>query len=58
MLILTRKPTQQIMIGPDIVVTILEVKGQQVRVGVAAPKHVRVDREEIRERIDAERGAA
>lgn len=58
MLILTRKPTQQIMIGPDIVVTILEVKGQQVRVGVAAPKHVRVDREEIRERVDAEKGAA
>lgn len=58
MLILTRKPPQQIMIGTDIVVSILEVKGQQVRIGIAAPKNVRVDRDEVRERINLEKGAA
>lgn len=47
MLVLTRKPNQAINIGDDIVVTVLEVRGDQVRLGIEAPKHVPVQREEI-----------
>lgn len=54
MLILTRKPGQVINIGGDIAVTVLDVKGNQVRIGVSAPRTVRVDREEITERIRRE----
>lgn len=43
------------MIGPDIVVSILSIKGGQVRVGVAAPRSVTVHREEIYERIKADK---
>jgi carbon storage regulator len=57
MLILTRRNGEAIMVGDDIQVTVLDVKGNQVRIGVTAPKDMRVDREEVRERIDAE-GAA
>ncbi len=49
-LILTRKPRQAIMIGNDVVVTVLNVKGQYVTIGVAAPADVEIDREEIREK--------
>lgn len=51
MLILTRRVGETIMIGEDIAVTILGVTGNQVRVGVNAPKEVSVHREEIYERI-------
>lgn len=54
MLILTRRPDEVIRIGNDIVVTILGTKGNQVRVGVTAPKEVAVHREEIYERIRRE----
>lgn len=54
MLILTRKPGEQIKIGDNITVAIVGVKGNQVRLGVSAPKDVSVDREEIRDRKDAE----
>lgn len=47
MLILTRKPGETIRIGDDISVTVLGVNGQQVRLGINAPKGVPVDREEI-----------
>lgn len=47
MLILTRKPGEVIRIGNDIAVTVLSVQGQQVRLGIDAPKDVSVDREEI-----------
>jgi carbon storage regulator len=47
MLILTRRPGESIRIGPDIEVVVLGVKGNQVRIGVKAPKDVIVDREEI-----------
>jgi carbon storage regulator len=57
MLILTRRVGETVMIGNDISVTVLGVKGNQVRVGVNAPKEVRVDREEVRERIVAEERA-
>lgn len=56
MLILSRTPTQSIMIGDDIKVTILDVKGHQVRIGIEAPKSIPVNREEIWERIQAEKG--
>jgi carbon storage regulator len=45
-LVLSRKPKQSIVIGGDIVVTVLEVRGEQVRLGVSAPHSVRVYREE------------
>lgn len=58
MLILSRNVGQSIMIGNQIVVTVLGVKGGQVRIGVAAPKDMRVDREEVRERINAENASS
>lgn len=51
MLILTRRTGEMLMIGDDVTVTIMGVKGNQVRVGVQAPKKVAVHREEIYERI-------
>ena len=54
MLIMTRKPNEKVMVGDDITVTILGVKGNQVRIGVNAPKDVAVHREEIYERIKRE----
>ena len=56
MLILTRRVGEALMIGAEGAVTILGVKGNQVRIGVRAPKHVTVHREEIYERIQAEEG--
>lgn len=47
MLVLTRRGNQSIMIGPDIVVTVLEVSRDQVRIGIQAPRHVDVHREEV-----------
>jgi carbon storage regulator len=55
MLILTRRVGETVMIGNDVTVTVLGVHGQQVRVGINAPKDMRVDREEIRERINREK---
>lgn len=55
MLILTRRVGERLMIGDDISVTVLAVKGNQVRVGVHAPSSVSVHREEIYARIQAER---
>jgi len=54
MLILTRRVGETVMIGDDITVTVLGVKGNQVRVGVNAPRNVAVHREEIFERIKRE----
>jgi carbon storage regulator len=54
MLILTRRVGETVMIGNDVTVTVLGVKGNQVRVGINAPKNVAVHREEIYERIKRE----
>jgi carbon storage regulator len=47
MLVLTRRSQQSIMIGKDVVITVLEVRGDQVRIGVSAPREVEVHREEV-----------
>ena len=54
MLILTRRVGETVMIGNEVTVTVLGVKGNQVRLGINAPKDVAVHREEIFERIKAE----
>jgi carbon storage regulator len=54
MLVLTRRTGEAIRVGHDVVVTIMGLKGNQVRLGIDAPKEVAVHREEIYERIKAE----
>jgi carbon storage regulator len=54
MLVLTRKVSQSIIIGDGIEVVVLEVRGEQVRLGIKAPKNVTVHRKEIYEQISGE----
>lgn len=58
MLILSRKTNERIKIGDDITVTIIEIRGDQVKVGVEAPKHVKVFRQEVFDAIQSENQAA
>jgi carbon storage regulator len=58
MLVLTRRPGESIVIGDNIVITIIEIKGGQVRVGVDAPRSVDVHRKEIYEQVRQENPAA
>ena len=57
MLILTRRAGETVMIGDDVTITVLGVKGNQVRIGINAPRDVAVHREEIFERIKNEQSA-
>lgn len=54
MLVLTRRTGEAIRVGHDIVVTVMELKGSQVRLGIDAPKEVAVHRQEIYEQIKAQ----
>ena len=58
MLILSRKIDEKIKIGDDITLTIIEIRGDQVKVGVEAPKNVKVFRQEVFEAIQSENKAA
>ncbi len=58
MLILSRKVDQKIKIGEDISITIIEIRGDQVKIGVEAPKNVKVFRQEVFDAIQNENKAA
>lgn len=57
MLVLTRRPGEQLKIGEDITITVLAVDRHQVRIGIVAPPEIAVHRQEVYERIQAEQKA-
>ncbi|MCO4782604.1 MAG: carbon storage regulator CsrA [Candidatus Cloacimonetes bacterium] len=58
MLVLTRKKNQKIMIGDDIELTIVDIKNEQIKLGVSAPRHVKVFRKEVYDAIQEENRVA
>jgi carbon storage regulator len=54
MLIITRKPGEKITIGDDTVVTLVEIRDNQVRLGIEAPRHISIHRQEVYDRIKEE----
>lgn len=58
MLVLSRKLDESIIIGDDVVVTIVDIRGEQVKIGISAPKHVSIHRKEVYEAIQEENRAA
>jgi carbon storage regulator len=58
MLILTRRPQEAIRVGNDVTITVLGVEGGKVRIGITAPRHISVDRQEVYERKQREASAA
>jgi len=57
MLVLTRRVNETLVVGDDVTVTILSVSGNQVRIGIKAPRHVSIHREEIYEKIKRQQSA-
>jgi carbon storage regulator len=55
-LILTRRKSERVKVGEEITITVLDITGAQVRIGIDAPREIEVHREEIYERIQRERG--
>lgn len=53
MLVLTRRVGEKIVIGPDVTVEVVEVRGEKVRLGITAPREVPVHRSEVKDKIDA-----
>ncbi|MDB6060909.1 MAG: carbon storage regulator [Verrucomicrobiaceae bacterium] len=58
MLVLSRRSDETVIIGDDIKITVLSISGNQVRIGIAAPKEISVHREEVYKRIQAELAGA
>ena len=58
MLVLTRRPGESIVVGQNIIITVIEIKGGQVRIGIDAPREVQVHREEVYEQVRQENIAA
>ena len=58
MLVLTRRTGESIMIGDEVVVTVLDVRSDQVRIGIQAPRSVKVQREELLRRVEQDNAAA
>jgi len=58
MLVLSRKRDESIIIGDDVVITVVDIKGEQVKIGVTAPKSVSIHRKEVYEAIQQENLAA
>lgn len=58
MLVLSRRPGESIVIGNQVVVTVIEVKGDQVRVGIDAPREIQVHREEVFRELEAQNARA
>jgi len=54
MLILTRRPQEAIRVGDEVTITVLGVEGSKVRIGIDAPRHITVDRQEVYERKQRE----
>jgi carbon storage regulator len=54
MLILSRRPQETIRVGEEVTITVLAVEGNKVRLGITAPRHISVDREEVHERKQRE----
>ena len=58
MLVLSRKPGQALLVGGEIVVKIVEIRGQQVRIGIDAPENVAIVRQELQEQVESANRAA
>lgn len=58
MLVLSRRPGESIMVGNDVTITVIEVRGDQIRIGIDAPREVQVHREEVVRELEAQNTAA